>query len=733
MSNMRWICLAVALVLGATGYAELSIQRDDTDVSAVTDSGGADVATRTDGAALAAAPLRLDLRIPKERPYLTVTPDGLARMKERAGRLGWAREVRDRTIAAAARYVATPFPPLPPKGDREHVGMGQRLFGAALAYSLTGDREYAEWTRDGLLAYAAVYPDLPLSNLRVKVFVPSQGPLYEARWVAEIAQAYDMVAESGVFTEEQKRRVENDLLRASMVCFKIDDFRNDPRILDLHYRCYNFQAWHIAAMGLVGLALRDHELVDYAVNSPYGLRHLIAHDIRDDGMFWERSVSYHYFVMSPLVPFTEAMANCGVDLYGLSLPNDRSKDEDQHYVTDTSDRAKSLKLLWEAPFYLTFPDLSYPALGDSGRGPLRGNGEQLVGYHRYRDPKLAWLLSRKTAVEQRDWRFLLYDLPPSPPAALPIKDGTFALTGQYRNGCSLLPSTGVAVLRQVSGDFIRRPDATAVSLSYGAYGGGHGHPDKLNIVIYAQGRQWIPGFGSMPYYTHWKADWTAHSVSHNVMVVDGISQRPVGARDWAWPRDTAADRVLGKLESFDPRARLAGASCDRLYDGLVMRRTVRLDRNCVIDDYIAAPTSGSAASRRFDYVLHIDGRLESSSAPLSPRSGKLGDRFGYQLVEQKQALQTTGAVRFTFAAGDRRFRIWVAPVDGTPTEAIIAEGLTNSPEVTMPMLVLRRNGARARFVTVMEPVQAGAEVRAVKLLGTGEPVDLALERGRGTP
>ncbi|HWQ52064.1 MAG TPA: heparinase II/III family protein [Bryobacteraceae bacterium] len=691
------------------------------------------------------APLGLELRIPKQRPYLALTPADLVRAGERVGRFGWAKEVRDKLVNEANASVAAPWGKLPPKGDDEHAAIGRRLFGVALAYAFTGERKYAEWTRDGLVAYASIYPGLPLSNLRVKLFLPRHGPLFEAMWVVSVAQAYDMVADSGVFSGEQKRLVENDLLRASMVCFKVDDFENDPRIKDLHYRCYNFQAWHISAIGLVGLVLRDRDLVDYAVNSRYGLRHLIAHDIRDDGMFWERSAGYHRFVMTALLPFTEAMLHCGVDLYGVKVANDRSRDEDQHYVTDTSDKPKSLRLMWEAPFYLCFPDLTYPALGDSDRGPLRGGWEQLVGYQRYREPKLAWLVGREMeaapVAERRpvhDWHFLIHDLPPSSPVALPVKDGTFANTGQYRNGCSLFPSTGVAVLRSAGGDFTSRPDATAVTLSYGPYGGGHGHPDKLNMVVYAQGRQWIPDFGSMQYYTHWKADWTSQTVSHNNLVVDGISQRPAGARNIEWPADTAADRVLGKLERFDPRSLLASASCDRLYDGFKMSRTVRLDGDCVVDDYVAEPTSASPSAHQFDYVLHIDGELESSSAPLAPRSGKLGERLGYQLIDQKQGLKASGVVSFTFAAGSKKLRVWMVPAGKSETEAIVAEGLTNSPDVRKPMLVLRRKGERARFLTVIEPVPDKGGLRAVRLDSgsSGEPAALILEdtiRARRVP
>src|SRR5262249_34922755 len=158
-----------------------------------------------------------------------------------------------------------------------------------------------------------------------------------------------------------------------------------------------------------------------------------------------------------------------------------------------------------------------------------------------------------------------------------------------------------------------QPGSTAVSLSYGPHGGGHGHSDKLNIILYAQGRQWIPDFGSMPYESHWKAEWTAQTISHNTIVVDGVSQKPTGARVTQWPSDSAADRVLGLLESFDATSKSASAYCDSAYDGIRLRRAVRLAGNSVVDAFTVTDRKG--AEHQYDYMLHIDGQLEHSSVP----------------------------------------------------------------------------------------------------------------------
>ena len=660
-----------------------------------------------------ASPVSLELRIPARHPYLSLTPELMERARQRAAASPDARRQVDRILADAGALIAKPLTPLPPRADTEHRSIGTHLFRAGLAYAFSGERRYAEWVRDGLLAYADLYPTLPLTRARNRLF--TQSSLYESTWLVDIVQAYDLAAGAGVFSPAQAKHVEDDLLRPGAALFKIDDFENDPRIKDLHFRCYNFQAWHISAVGLAGLALGDRDLVDWAVNSPYGLRHLIGHDINDDGMFWERSEGYHDFVVHALLPFTEAMFHCGMDLYRMTVPADRAKDEESHYVTDTSDRPKSLHLLFAAPFYLTFPDLSYPTLGDSSPGPMRASAASLAAFNRYADPRLAWLINRR-ATDQRpsasggEWQWLVADALPGASTPFPLRDGRFANTGEYRNGCSLFPSTGVAVLRQASGDYTAQPDSTAVSLSFGPHGGGHGHSDMLNLVLYAHGRHWLPDFGSMPYETHWKAEWTAHTVSHNTVVVDGVSQKPTGRRDNQWPSDTAEDRVSGVLERFDPGAKSVAAWSDRAYPGIRLRRAVRLDGSSAVDVFTAGDTA--RAEHQYDYVLHIDGQFEESSAPLAERSGKLGEACGYQLVEQRRSGTFKGPFHLAFARDGRRLRIWSAG-EGT-TDAIVGEGLTKTPDHKMTMLVLRRHGPEARFLLVLEPVDPADAIRAVR-------------------
>jgi hypothetical protein len=228
----------------------------------------------------------------------------------------------------------------------------------------------------------------------------------------------------------------------------------------------------------------------------------------------------------------------------------------------------------------------------------------------------------------------------------------------------------------------------------------------------------------MPYETHWKGEWTAQSVSHNTIVVDGISQKPTGKRNNQWPTDDAKDRVLGVLERFDPASKSVSAANDRAYEGIRLRRAVRLDAGRVVDAFTTADLKG--ATHQYDYVLHIDGQYQASSAPLQPKEGKLGEQCGYQLVDQKQRGSVKGPFNITFTNGGKQLKVWVAGAE--ETEVIVGEGLTASPDGKMTTLVLRRKAPQTKFVTVVEPVAADDAVRAVR----SEKSRLVIESAKGT-
>ena len=86
----------------------------------------------------------------------------------------------------------------------------------------------------------------------------------------------------------------------------------------------------------------------------------------------------------------------------------------------------------------------------------------------------------------------------------------------------LLPAQGIGVLRRDGG-------ALYVALDYGHPGGGHGHPDRLNLLLADRDARWFddPGTGS---YVDPSLHWYRSTLAHTAPLVDGRSQPAVSGR-----------------------------------------------------------------------------------------------------------------------------------------------------------------------------------------------------------
>ena len=90
---------------------------------------------------------------------------------------------------------------------------------------------------------------------------------------------------------------------------------------------------------------------------------------------------------------------------------------------------------------------------------------------------------------------------------------------------------------------------------------------------------------------------------------------------------------------------------------------------------------------------------------------------------QQRAGSVSGVHSVTFAAEEHQLRIWLLPLDNTPTELIIADGLTKQPGETQPMLILRRRASQPRFLTLLEPIRPAEPLQEARLSsGARDPV-----------
>jgi len=239
-------------------------------------------------------------------------------------------------------------------------------------------------------------------------------------------------------------------------------------------------------------------------------------------------------------------------------------------------------------------------------------------------------------------------------------------------------------------------------MTFGPYGGFHGHYDKLSFVFFGHGRELgvDPGRArSQAYRLPIHRNWYKATVSHNAVLVDGSSQRP----------------AAGKLLRFAAAERFAAvvASCDAAYPGVRHRRML-----CMTPTYLLVLDRLAAEKpRQFAWVYHNRGTSVRCAAVEEGGGATETAAAGGQYIAHRKAGATEGAVHAEFA--DRHVTTHLTAAAGGESEVLTGDGPGESVVDRVPVVMIRRRGPAARFACILEPVAGG-----------GKPAVTAVEAGR---
>lgn len=577
----------------------------------------------------------------------------------------------------------------------QHAKIAGAAEDLALRYAVGGEVRYAQAAAAILCEYADRYDAYPVEQFSK---VGSQ-TLEDGFFALHMASAYDLILDSGALGGERRRHVEEDLLLpTARLIASVDADIHEPLPS-------NWQALCTAAIGVLGFALRDEEVVDFAINGPLGFNALLERSVRSDGLFWEGSIGYAIGTIGDVLCLTEAAWHSGIDLY----------------------RHPRLRGLFAAPVRLGFPDGTYPAVGDDhfGRSLKEVFGTLAeVYYARTRDEDVRPLLAAGRVSEgderarglRRGYVAPLWLAPFwQPPERPPVRESVN------------FPASGYAILRARAPD--RGSEEVQLLLQYGPHGGGHGHLDKLNLVLYANGRVQAPDLGICNYSLPESHNWFRQTVSHNTVVVDQVSQHRIG----------------GELERFaaGPRVQVADASAHDYQHGVRMRRTVVLVDGAFVVDLFGIGGAGPnrQRARQVDWVYRNFGELRVSTELVEDEK-PLGKDNGYQHIRdvRRESADTTWTA--TFESEGQGVRLTMLGEKGTEVIAATAPGTTLDER--LDVLFARRQAptphARTRYLTVIEPFRGQPAIGSVRELAVSrehrglpsEAAGLAVERGEAT-
>ena len=445
----------------------------------------------------------------------------------------------------------------------------------------------------------------------------------ESIWLLNLCVAIDLLEEGGGAAALGARVRERVLEPSAALIASYDEGAS------------NRQVWNDAALVAAARLLDREEQVEAAVFGRSGVVYHLENGLLADGT-WYEGENYHLFAHRGLW-YGLTMA----ERAGLELPNDGVARFDEGFAT---------------PFLTALPDMTLPSRRDSqyaislrqprfaelcelGLAREKGDGDprlRAVLRHLYGDPYPQRDNGRwnSTADVERNlpgthlsradlgWRSLLFarrQLPPLADAPL---------------GSVLLDAQGIAVFR-------REHEHIYIALDYGTSGGGHGHPDRLNVLLADGAVRWLDDMGTGSYVDP-SLHWYRSTLAHNAPLFNGCEQQ----------------RVDGELFAFEERQE-AGWVCARAFDlfpGVAAMRTLVAMPHYVLDE-LAWEANRSTV---MDLPIHIEPAAVNvrRSAPhrhlaLLGFTAPLEDTLGVLQSSTGQLLAPGAVARITARHADR--------------------------------------------------------------------------------
>ena len=538
--------------------------------------------------------------------------------------------------------------------------LAERAVHAALLHLLLGDARHARLARDITRRYAGSYASYPN---RDNVLGPTRlffSTYLESIWLLQLCVAGDLIERSGDrgTADEIRERIVRP--SAALIAQYDEGFSNR-------------QVWNNAALMAASLFLGDHAGAERLVRASSGVEAHLRHGLLSDGT-WFEGENYHLFAHRGLWYCVTLAETAGIAI-------------------DEMLRAR-FQEGFSTPFATALPDFTLPSRKDSQYAvSLRQSRfAELceLGLARREDGRLVAALarlyadevpagdtgrSRSTADVERNvapsrltradlgWRSLLHARaePFAPVGAVPQ---SVHLEGQ-----------GITVFRRERGDVY-------VALDWGQSGGGHGHPDRLNVMFSHGAERWLDDLGTGSYVDP-SLHWYRSTLAHNAPLLNGQSQPRVDGTLLAHDERGGVGWILAGADSFAP--------------------DVRVERALIVTpDYFVDEVRWSGESPvRFELPIHFDGEARGVEfAEGDDLDGGDGLEDGFEFVRDARSARIPAltVVEIGAARGGHAARAFVC--SAAPSRLFRANAPGQPASILRPFFLLRCEAASGVIRTV---------------------------------
>ena len=570
-------------------------------------------------------------------------------------------------------------------------------------YQVTGEDKYAKYIKESLMAYAKMYPDLPLhptnrSYATGKIFWQC---LNDANWLVYVSQAYDCIYK--FLSKEERNYLEKDLFRPFAEFLS----KGNPKFFN---RIHNHSTWANAAVGMIGLVMDDKELIEWSL---YGLPNDgIAEDAIDndggyikvkgvrvagflaqldysfspDGYFTEGPYYLRYAIF-PFLVYAKALHNNKPELDILNYRDGilskavdallQQTDAQGHFFP-LNDAQKGMSI--EAKEIVTAVDVMYTY---KGRNPILLSVAKLQNKVLLDETGFAVAKALEQGLEA-----------PFAQKSIVFGDGNNGLEG------------GVSVLR--SGD-------ACLVMKYSAQGMGHGHFDKLSYSYYDETGEVIQDYGAVRWvnldqkgggrYLPENKTFGKQSIAHNTLVINETShyEGSVKKGEEHNPELFYVDIKNDDLQVISAKENFAYPK-SKLHRSLFLLKDAELTNPLVIDIFKV----DSENTNQYDLPLWFKGHLLSADFDYDKSANSLeilGKENGYQHI-WKEAIGNTSKNQLQITWFENSKFYTMSSVAHSDDELIFARLGANDPNFNLrsdPVFIQRRKDkTNTTFVNIIE-------------------------------
>ena len=353
---------------------------------------------------------------------------------------------------------------------------------------------------------------------------------------------------------------------------------------------HNIPFWIVSCVGMIGIVFENRELLDAALDGPFGIRRQVKEGFTAEGLWREGSLSYHYLSLRALTYFC-----C---MYAQTVPDDPL--------------IGLFGKMFATPLHLSWNGYSLPALNDDWYPMTLGNRSGLI----FRAARLGdvaldqqvRLLEEHGSLSAEPY-ILLYGNPDEAKQREPSKEAP---------AVTVLPESRLAVLRTPLFAILKGSSLVR----------GHSHRDALSLILPPLSED----LGTPAYAHPLTQGWYRLGASHNTVCVDG---------------DAPGAEVTAVISRMGDgiRAELGPSGWRSL------RRACRTltPRGEVLHDHAEYETEEPMT---FDWIFHGTGDFSHSGTEVEAADPDGGGWAGYACFRQVRRIRAEGVFSARWALGD---------------------------------------------------------------------------------